>query len=195
MGVHARARETGGRRKQSVEGDRDENDRRTARRTRTGSDHDRARARAVPEAHLAWKPHPKSMSLGQLALHVATVPATVAALAVQDIVPARPVFVQDEALTTAELVPALQATVAQVKQLLGNFDDAKMSATWRLMQGSRELMAVPRAAFVRAIMLNHWYHHRGQLLVYLRMLDMPVPAVYGPSADENPFAAELAAAS
>ena len=63
-----------------------------------------------------------------------------------------------------------------------------MGATWRLMSGGRELMAMPRAAFARAIMLNHWYHHRGQLLVYLRLLDVPVPSVYGPTADENPFA-------
>ena len=51
------------------------------------------------------------------------------------------------------------------------------------------MMAMPRVAFVRAIMLNHWYHHRGQLLVYLRLLNLPVPSVYGPTADENPFAA------
>ena len=63
-----------------------------------------------------------------------------------------------------------------------------MMETWRLVAGDRELMTMPRAAFLRAIMLNHWYHHRGQLLVYLRQLNVPVPSVYGPSADENPFA-------
>ena len=66
-------------------------------------------------------------------------------------------------------------------------DDALMS-TLRLMQGEREVFAIPRAALLRSIMLNHWYHHRGQLTVYLRQLDVPVPSVYGPSADENPFA-------
>jgi hypothetical protein len=120
----------------------------------------------VPQAHLSWKPHPKSMSLGQLALHVATVPGN-----------------------DAELVPALTASVAKARQHLGGFDDAAMGATWRLMSGGREVMAMPRVAFARAIMLNHWYHHRGQLVVYLRLLDVPVPSVYGPSADENPFAA------
>ena len=60
------------------------------------------------------------------------------------------------------------------------------------MSGGREVMAMPRVAFARAIMLNHWYHHRGQLLVYLRLLDVPVPSVYGPTADENPFAAVAA---
>jgi uncharacterized damage-inducible protein DinB len=142
----------------------------------------------IPEAYLSWKPHPRSMSLGQLALHVATVPGNVAELAAMDTVPEPPAFVQPEAATAAELVPALEASVAKARQHLGDLDDAAMSATWRLMSGGRELMAMPRAAVARAIMLNHWYHHRGQLLVYLRLLDVPVPSVYGPTADENPFA-------
>ena len=142
----------------------------------------------VPAAHLAWRPHPKSYSLGQLALHVASVPGNVAALAAQESA-APPRFVQAQAADTGELLSALEASVAQVKATLGHFDDAAMTATWRLVAGGHEVMAMPRVAFVRAIMLNHWYHHRGQLLVYLRLLDVPVPSVYGPSADENPFAA------
>jgi uncharacterized damage-inducible protein DinB len=148
----------------------------------------------VPQAHLSWRPHPKSMSLGQLALHVATVPGMVAELAAVDTKPVPSAFVQPEAATSAELIPALTASLARTRQLLGHFDDAAMGATWRLMSGDRELLAMPRVAFARAIMLNHWYHHRGQLLVYLRLLDVPVPSVYGPSADENPFAAVAAAA-
>ena len=143
----------------------------------------------IPQAHLSWKPHPKSMSLGQLALHVATVPGNVAELAAMDTIPEPPSFVQPEAATAAELVPALTESVAKAKRALGGFDDARMGAMWRLQSGGRDIMAMPRAAFVRAIMLNHWYHHRGQLLVYLRMLDLSVPSVYGPTADENPFAA------
>ncbi len=143
----------------------------------------------VPQAHLSWKPHAKSMSLGQLALHVATVPGNVAELASVDTVPSPPQFGQPEAATAAELVPALSASVAKARAHLGGLDDAAMGATWRLMNGDRELMAMPRVALVRAVMLNHWYHHRGQLTVYLRLLDVPVPSVYGPSADENPFAA------
>jgi uncharacterized damage-inducible protein DinB len=143
----------------------------------------------VPQAHLSWKPHSKSWSLGQLALHVATLPGNVAQLASVDTLPEPPVFVQQEAVTAAELVPALTASVAEARHRLGGFDDAAMGATWRLLSGGREVMAVPRVAFARAIMLNHWYHHRGQLMVYLRLLDVPVPSIYGPSADENPFAA------
>lgn len=141
----------------------------------------------IPQAHLSWKPHAKSMSLGQLALHVATVPGNVAELAALDTVPAPPAFVQPEAATSAELVPALTASVVKAKQHLGGLDDEAMGKTWRLMNGGREVLAMPRAAFARAIMLNHWYHHRGQLLVYLRLLNLPVPSVYGPTADENPF--------
>jgi uncharacterized damage-inducible protein DinB len=144
----------------------------------------------IPQAHLAWKPHPKSMSLGQLALHVATVPGNVAELAALDVVPNPPGFVQPEAATASELVPTLKESVAKAKRALGGFDDAKMGAMWRLQSGGHDLMAMPRVALVRAIMLNHWYHHRGQLLVYLRLLNQSVPSVYGPTADENPFAAE-----
>jgi uncharacterized damage-inducible protein DinB len=142
----------------------------------------------VPQSHLSWKPHPKSMSLGQLALHVATVPGTIAALAAQETVPARAEFIHEEAASVAELGPALSASVAKAKEHLGPLDDAAMAKTWRLMKEGREVLAMPRAGFARAIMLNHWYHHRGQLLVYLRLLNVPVPSVYGPTADENPFA-------
>ena len=143
----------------------------------------------VPQASLSWRPHPKSMSLGQLALHVATVPGNVAQLAARDTIPDPPAFVQPEASTSAELVPSLIESVEKAKSALGAFDDEGMRAMWRLQSRGRELMAMPRVAFVRAIMLNHWYHHRGQLLVYLRLLDQSVPSVYGPTADENPFAA------
>jgi uncharacterized damage-inducible protein DinB len=143
----------------------------------------------IPQAHLSWKPHPKSMSLGQLALHVATVPGNVAEIAAMDTVPGPPAFVHPEAATASELVPSLSESVAKAKRALGGFDDAKMGGTWRLQRDGKDIMAMPRIAFVRAIMLNHWYHHRGQLLVYLRLLNQPVPSVYGPTADENPFAA------
>jgi uncharacterized damage-inducible protein DinB len=143
----------------------------------------------IPQAHLTWKPHPKSMSLGQLALHVATVPGNVAEIAALDTVTEPPAFVQPEAAAAGELVPALTESVAKAKRALGGFDDAKMGAMWRLQNGGRDVLAMPRVAFVRAVMLNHWYHHRGQLLVYLRLLNQPVPSVYGPTADENPFAA------
>ncbi|HEV3056700.1 MAG TPA: DinB family protein [Vicinamibacterales bacterium] len=143
----------------------------------------------IPQAHLSWKPHPRSMSLGQLGLHVATLPGNVAEIAARDTIPAPPAFIQPEAATAAELLPSLTESIAKAKRVLGGFDDEKMAAMWRLQNGGRDVLAMPRVALVRAIMLNHWYHHRGQLLVYLRLLNQSVPSVYGPSADENPFAA------
>jgi uncharacterized damage-inducible protein DinB len=146
----------------------------------------------VPQAHLSWRPHPKSMSLGQLALHIATVPGNVAELASIDTIPEPPAFVQPEAASAAELASELANSIAKAKGYLRGYDDAKMAAMWRLMSGGREILAMPRGALLRAIMLNHWYHHRGQLQVYLRLLNVPVPSVYGPTADENPFAAASA---
>ena len=141
----------------------------------------------VPNDRLAWKPHAKSMSLGQLALHVAMVPGMVATIAAQPEVQA-PEFVHPSAGASAELVPALNASVAKAKEVLGGLDDAALGATWRMKRGDLEVLAIPRGALLRSIMLNHWYHHRGQLSVYLRELNVPLPSIYGPSADENPFA-------
>jgi uncharacterized damage-inducible protein DinB len=141
----------------------------------------------VPGDRLDWRPHPKSMTLGQLALHVATVPGGVAEIASQSPFQV-PEFTQPAAASAAELVPALDASVARARKLLGGLDDAALAAPWKLMKGNREVMTIPRAAVLRSIMLNHWYHHRGQLSVYLRQLGVPLPSIYGPSADENPFA-------
>jgi uncharacterized damage-inducible protein DinB len=141
----------------------------------------------VPEDKLSWKPHAKSMSLGQLALHVAQTPGGVAQLLGQtECEP--PQFRQPEATSRGELLAALDESIATAQSKLGAWSDSDLMAEWKLKRGGTTLMAVPRVGMVRSIMLNHWYHHRGQLLVYLRLLDVPVPSVYGPSADENPFA-------
>ena len=141
----------------------------------------------VPEDKLEWKPHAKSMSLGQLALHVAQTPGQVAQLITQTDCEV-PQFTQPEATSRAELLAALDQSVSSAKAKLEGWDDASLMAEWKLRRGPTTIMALPRVGTVRSIMLNHWYHHRGQLLVYLRLLDVPVPSVYGPSADENPFA-------
>jgi len=141
----------------------------------------------VPGAHLAWKPHEKSRSLGQLALHIATVPGGVATLASTPVAQVPHLENEPTASSAAELLPALDESIAKARGILQGLDDASMQATLRIMAGDRELMSIPRAGFLRAIMLNHWYHHRGQLSVYLRELNVPVPSIYGPSADENPF--------
>jgi uncharacterized damage-inducible protein DinB len=146
----------------------------------------------VPQAHLGWKPHDKSMSVGQLALHIATVPGNVAQMIAQPSMQA-PKFIQPSATQVSELVPALDNSVRQARAALSGMDDAAVTAIWRVFDGDREILSMPRIAALRAIMLNHWYHHRGQMSVYLRQLNVPVPSIYGPSADENPFAVPQAA--
>ena len=140
----------------------------------------------VPDDKLTWRPHAKARTLGELALHVAQVPGSVAHIAAQSEVQA-PQFRDPTPERASDLVPALERSVAEARRLLGGMDDAMLMATWRLKRDDRELLAVPRVAFLRSVMLNHWYHHRGQLTVYLKELDVPIPSVYGPSADENPF--------
>jgi uncharacterized damage-inducible protein DinB len=142
----------------------------------------------VPEEQLAWRPHPKARTLGELAMHVAVVPGAVAELIASPSPAQVPQFTDPVAESASELVPMLEQSIAKAKAALSDMDDSKAMETWRMVQGERELFAVPRASLLRSIMLNHWYHHRGQLSVYLRELDVPIPSIYGPSADENPFA-------
>jgi uncharacterized damage-inducible protein DinB len=141
----------------------------------------------VPDAKLTWRPHAKARTLGELALHVAMVPGAVAEFVAQPSPVQAPQFQDPKPQNAAELTRTLDESIAKAKRLLGKMDDETIVETWRMMQGDRELLAIPRIAMLRAIMLNHWYHHRGQLSVYLRELDVPIPSIYGPSADENPF--------
>jgi uncharacterized damage-inducible protein DinB len=141
----------------------------------------------VPEDKLAWKPHPKSYSLGQLSLHIAAVPGGLARAAAQDTFEV-PNFQQGEAKSRKELMDTFSQSLATAKQTIQSMDDARLMGSWTMTRNGKPVMSIPRAAFIRSIMLNHLYHHRGQLSVYLRLLDVPVPSIYGPSADENPFA-------
>jgi uncharacterized damage-inducible protein DinB len=140
----------------------------------------------IPEDKLDWRPHPKSWSLGQLALHVAQLPDTVSQLAMRNMTEA-PAFQQAAPTSKAEVLNAQDASVAKGKAALQKWSDAEMMEEWSLSVNGDTKMAMPRLGLLRAIMFNHLYHHRGQLLVYLRLLGEPVPAVYGVSADENPF--------
>jgi uncharacterized damage-inducible protein DinB len=141
----------------------------------------------VPDDRLAWRPHEKARTLGELALHVATVPGGVAELVAKPSPVQAPQFGDPSPGSASELVPALEESIRKARKALGGMDDAALQATWRMMAGDRELLALPRIAMVRSVMLNHWYHHRGQLTVYLKQLGVPIPSIYGPSADENPF--------
>jgi len=141
----------------------------------------------IPNDKLAWKPHPKSFSLGQLALHIAAAPGNVAAGAVPDTMEV-PNFPRPEPKSRQEILDTFSQSIESAKDALKNMDDAKLMSMWSLTKDGKVLMSVPRIGFIRSILMNHTYHHRGQLSVYLRLLDVPVPSIYGPSADENPFA-------
>jgi uncharacterized damage-inducible protein DinB len=142
----------------------------------------------VPAEKLSWRPHPKARTLGELALHVAIVPGAVAEFITAPSPGQAPDFIDPSPQSAAELIPALEDSMKKARTALGRIDDSGLTETWRMMKGERELFARPRLSLLRAIMLNHWYHHRGQLTVYLKQLDVPIPSIYGPSADENPFA-------
>lgn len=142
----------------------------------------------LPEDNLTWKPHPKSMSLGQLALHIATLPGVIATYAEQGSVDVATLVHHPEAKSKAEIVEGLTRSLATAKELLSHSDDDKATSCWSVTKDGKAIFSLPRLALFRVLLLNHWYHHRGQLTVYLRLLDIPLSSVYGPSADENPFA-------
>lgn len=143
----------------------------------------------VPEEKLCWKPHRTSMSLGQLSLHVASIPGNVSRLAQLEAFDASEAnFVPPEANSIEEILAAFDDSVNAAESYLSGLDNTAATGTWRLTLRGEEVFSMPRIGMLRTIMLNHWYHHRGQLSVYLRLLEVPVPVIYGRSADENPFA-------
>jgi uncharacterized damage-inducible protein DinB len=141
----------------------------------------------VPDDRLSWKPHPKSMSLGQLALHVAQLPLGIAML-VERLTVELPTVPLVEPASRGEILDALERSVAHATERLAAWGDEGLDAPWTLTRDGAALVTMPRGEVLRALMLNHSYHHRGQLTVYLRLLDVPLPPVYGPTADENPLA-------
>jgi uncharacterized damage-inducible protein DinB len=143
----------------------------------------------VPADKLSWKPHAKSMSLGQLAIHIATVPGALAKITKLDgFDVSQADFEPTPPKNVGEIHAAFEQSVREVEKHLQEMTDQEAKGTWRLMLKDKEIFSKPRINVMRSIMLNHWYHHRGQLSVYLRMLDVPIPMIYGRSADESPFA-------
>jgi len=143
----------------------------------------------VPVDKLTWKPHPKSMTLGQLAGHIAAIPDRASGLAMEegfDVQNAN--FVPPQPKDKEKILAAFEANVREGEARLKALTDDGALKSWTLRFGERDVFTIPRIGVVRSIMLNHWYHHRGQLSVYLRMLEVPVPIIYGQSADESPFA-------
>ena len=142
----------------------------------------------VPADKLSWKPHPKSMSLGELALHVAMSPGYIAdGWALKDVVDFGTGGGKlPEAKSTQEILAAHDDGASKAKAAITTLGDEGLRKPWKAIAGGATVFEMPKAALVRSIVLNHTYHHRGQLSVYLRLLDVSVPSIYGPSADEKP---------
>jgi uncharacterized damage-inducible protein DinB len=130
------------------------------------------------------------MTAGQLGLHLALVPGGVVRFVQQN--PAQAPDFKDFAqpASVGEILGAFEASIATVRTVLTQLGDAGLQETWRMVQGDQVLLSIPRAQFLRDIMLNHWYQHRGQFSVYLRLLNVAVPSSWGPSADELPAFAQ-----
>ena len=141
----------------------------------------------LPEDKLTWKPHEKSLSAGQLAYHIAFVPGGIVRFVQNNPVEAPKSFEFPQPANRREILHAFEDSVAAVRTVLPKFDDAAMKETWRMVAGGHEVLAQSRGEFLRDVMLSHWYQHRGQFSVYLRLLDIAVPASWGPSADEAPL--------
>jgi uncharacterized damage-inducible protein DinB len=154
-------------------------------------DHEMATTRRllerVPEQDFAWKPHEKSMTLGQLAGHIANLPYWCSATIGTPVLDlagigdqARP----EPPVSTAEMLREFDSRVAAARTALAGCGDGEMLAPWTLKNGGQEIFTLPRVAAIRSFVMNHLIHHRGQLSVYLRLRNVPLPSIYGPTADE-----------
>jgi uncharacterized damage-inducible protein DinB len=138
----------------------------------------------VPEASLSWKPHEKSMTLGRLASHVADLPNRCVAIISSDVLERQPnsrPFVAD---SSKELLEHFESASIAAKKALAGLRDEQLPVIWTLKFGGRTMAELPRGMALRRVFMDHLIHHRGQLSVYLRLLDVPIPGMYGPSADD-----------
>ena len=155
-------------------------------------DHEFATARRllerVPEADFGWKPHDKSMSLGQLAGHIGNLAYWLTETLKSpsfDLGSDNPATRNEPPASRSDLLGAFDDKVKTARAALAQTSDAEMMAPWTLKQGAHDIFSMPRVAVVRSFVMNHMVHHRGQLSVYLRLRNVAVPAIYGPSADEQ----------
>jgi uncharacterized damage-inducible protein DinB len=144
----------------------------------------------VPEDKYDWKPHERSMIFGYLADMVATIPTWITMEITQaelDVAPAEGAGTKKEPKkTSADLVKALDESAAAARTALAETTDEHLLTSWRLLAHGNVVMEAPRQEFIQDT-INHWAHHRGQMTVYLRLMGAKVPALYGPSADDNQF--------
>ena len=154
-------------------------------------DHEMATSRTViervPEDKFGWKPHEKSMSAGRLASHIAEMPAWATTSISQDSLDLAGGYQPYEAGSRAELLALFDKNASAARASIAGCNDETFMKNWSLKRGDQTLMTMPKIAVLRNFVMNHLIHHRAQLGVYLRLNDIPVPSIYGPSADESPF--------
>ena len=156
-------------------------------------DHEMATTRRllerVPDAEFAWKPHDKSMSLGQLAGHIANLPMWCTATLENAMIDLDVAFGDDprprQPVSRSSLLEEFDAKVKAARALLAVQSDAQLLTAWTLKKGGHEVFTMPRISAIRSFVMNHLIHHRGQLSVYLRLKNVPLPPIYGPTADEQ----------
>lgn len=155
-------------------------------------DHELATTRRLlermPEAEFAWKPHERSMSLGQLAGHLANIPFWLSATLdapFYDLTAGDKEATLEAPSSRELLLVEFDEKVKKARASLAKATDADLLASWTLKSGGQELFSLPRLTAIRTFVMNHLIHHRGQLSVYLRMKDVPLPPMYGPTADEQ----------
>ncbi len=145
----------------------------------------------VPDDKFDWKPHDKSGTLGWLSGHVANIPQWAVMTMKQDSLDLAPAGasprVPPKPASRKEVLDSFDKNRAEARAALVAGDDAAFAKPWALLMGGKQLFSEPRSAVLRRMVFNHIIHHRGQLTVYLRLLNVPVPALYGPSADEQTF--------
>jgi uncharacterized damage-inducible protein DinB len=140
---------------------------------------------ALPNEHFGWKPHAKSMSLGELANHIVELHNWVSFVFTQDSFDFKSQYIPSTLQTKEELIAVLDKGYEENKVIIENLEEANYFSNWTLKAGDHVIASLPKAGAIRFIVTNHLIHHRGQLSVYLRLLDVPVPGIYGPSADEK----------
>ncbi|NNE98878.1 MAG: hypothetical protein HKN25_07645 [Pyrinomonadaceae bacterium] len=139
----------------------------------------------VPEDKFEWQPHEKSMTLGRLAGHVAETFEWTGATIMQDVLDfAEMDYKPEPATSSAGLLEKFDTNIKAAIEILNGVSDEDIMKNWTMKDGDKTYMTMPKAAVMRGFVMNHMVHHRGQLSVYLRLLDIPVPQIYGPSADE-----------
>jgi uncharacterized damage-inducible protein DinB len=143
----------------------------------------------VPEGQFGWKPHEKSMTLGRLASHVAESPGWAATTIETDSLdlasPGAPPFKPITADTRQEVLAIFEKNIAAARAAIAGASDDHLAKPWSLLMGGKTILTLPRMSVLRTFVMNHTIHHRAQLGVYLRLNNIPLPAIYGPSADEQ----------